>query len=201
MVNLLFIPKIMERFAEMNINYTIHVKEGNASFILDALRNHEIDIGIVRSVFKHEDIQSIELFSEPLMLAVPPNHKFLDYNRPIYIKDLKQEKFLLQSTSFGYNVSEMVLEESQKYEFYPEIIYWGTEVLPILNMVQKGIGIAFVPKSYQKLENLILPRMLEISTPLMKTKLSLVTYKNRMKKTSTDIFSEVLSEVIKEMEV
>src|SRR5699024_5863249 len=68
MVNLLFIPKILSKFAERNIKYKINVKEGNASYIMEALRNHEIDIVITISIFNLKNLLIIELFFELLSL-------------------------------------------------------------------------------------------------------------------------------------
>jgi len=198
-VNLIFIPDIIQKLNERGLEYVVNVTEGNALFILDALRNNDVDIGIIRSDFKKKDISSRELFSEPLMLALPPNHPLLEKGGPINIGDLKDEKFLMQSTTYGRNISEMIINECDSYGFYPNIVYWGSETLPVLNMVQKGIGIAFSPKSFSMIDSFTIPQMVELENSTLVSTLSLVTHNNRIKKESTNKFIEALDEVISEM--
>lgn len=197
-VSLTILPGVIQRINELGLDFVIRVTEGNASYILDSLRKNELDIGIVRSVFKREDINIQALYTEPLMLALPTNHPLLIKNESISIAELKDERFLMQSTTYGYNISELFIQECDKYGFYPNIVYWGSETLPILNMVQKGLGIAVTPMSFSKIDNFNLPRFVELKNPTLESTLSVVTYNKKIKKTSTDKFIELLLEIVKE---
>ncbi|KAB7707086.1 LysR family transcriptional regulator [Bacillus aerolatus] len=196
--NLTIIPKVVQRINDTS-NIVINVKEGNTSYILDELRNHKLDVGIVRNVFKKDDLHNEILFTEPLMLALPPNHRLLRKKRDVRIEDLKDEKFLLQATTFGHGISEIIIEECQASGFFPNVIYWGTETLPMLNMVQMGLGIAFLPKSFLKLESFNFPPIVEIEDSRLVIKISLVTFKDRIHKASTDKFLEITKGVIDDM--
>ncbi|MFC4801309.1 LysR family transcriptional regulator [Neobacillus sp. GCM10023253] len=196
--NLTIIPKVVQRINDTS-NIVIKVKEGNTSYILDELRNHRLDVGIVRNVFKRDDLHNEILFSEPLMLALPPNHRLLRKKGNVRIEDLKDEKFLLQSTTFGHGISEIIIEECQANGFFPNVIYWGTETLPMLNMVQLGLGIAFFPKSFLKLENFRFPPIVEVEDSSLIIKIGLVTFKDRIHKAATDKFLEVTKSVIDDL--
>jgi LysR family transcriptional regulator, salicylic acid-responsive activator of bsdBCD len=67
--------------------------------------------------------------------------------------DLKDKYFLLSTTTYGYGISDHVIELCNKTGFSPKIRYWGTEILPILLMVKKGIGVTLVPEYFCSLEN------------------------------------------------
>lgn len=198
-VNFLLIPKVMEKIHKRNLDFVIEVSEGNALFILDSLQQNELDVGIVRSVFKEKDITLKKLYDEPLMLALPFDHHLNHKKEPIHIADLKNEDFLMQSTTYGYNISELIIQECSAYGFYPNIVYWGTETLPILNMVQKGLGIAITPKSFAKLDHFKLPKLVELEKEELRSTLSIATYNRKVKKRSTDMFIQLLEEVIEEM--
>lgn len=198
-VNFLLIPRVMEKIYTEKLDFVIEVTEGNASFILDSLRKNELDIGIVRSVFKEKDIMIKQLYTEPLMLALPPQHDLLKKETSICMGDLKDEKFLMQSTTYGYNVSELIIQECDEFGFYPDIVYWGTETLPMLNMVNKGLGVAIMPKSFSKLEYFNLPRFIELKHTSLLSTLSLVTFNQKIKKQSTDKFIDLLDRVVVDM--
>lgn len=199
LANLVLVPDIIQKLNTQKLDYIINVMEGNALFILDALLSNEIDVGIIRSDFKTKNISSRELFSEPLMLALPPNHRLLEKAGSINIGDLRNEKFLMQSTSYGRNMSELIINECDSYGFYPNIVYWGSETLPVLNMVKKGLGIAFTPKSFSMIDGYSIPQMVELENSTLFSTLSLVTHNNRIKKESTNKFIDALDVVIVEM--
>ncbi|MDK6864023.1 LysR family transcriptional regulator [Nosocomiicoccus ampullae] len=195
-ISLTLLPKVMEKLNQLNLDYVINVTEGNASYILESLKNNDLDIGIVRSVFKKEDMTIQKLYSEPLMLALPKEHKLMEKREPICISELKDEKFLMQSTTYGYNISELFVHECNKHGFYPNIVYMGSETLPILNMVQKGLGIAVAPKSFSEIDNFNLPHFKELKDNLIESTLSVVTYNNKIEKASTEKFIELLYQCI-----
>lgn len=196
--NLTIIPEVVKRLNERSIHITIQVKEGNAAYVLDQLRFHKMDIGIVRNIFDKEDFYTTALLSEPLMVAIPPNHP-LAKEKSIKLDALKNENFLLQHTTFGHGISEFILDACQTQGFTPNVIYWGTETLPMLSMVKRGLGIAFSPMSFAKLTDFNLPPLLELESPIVHTQLNLVTLKNSVKKAATEQFLEITKEVIDEL--
>lgn len=183
--NITVIPSVVEKIREQSLDITIDVREGNYSDILRELRNNEIDIGIVRNINQPHDLQIEKLIKEPLLLALPSNHRLLRRSS-IELKDLEKEKFLMQRTTYGHNISEFILEACHESNFSPEIVYWGTTSLPILFMVKKGLGISFVPQSFYQLhEDMQLPSLVKISSHSLYSNLSLITLSGRYKTTAT----------------
>lgn len=198
--NLTIIPEVVQYFNEHDIPITIHVKEGNAAYILDQLRHHKMDIGILRNVFNKEDLHTTALLSERLLVALPPSHP-LTKNKSVTLEELKDEKFFLQHTTFGHGISDDILEECHLRGFSPNVIYWGTETLPMLSMVKRGMGIAFCPEAFSKLEGFNPPPLLELSDPIIHTKLNLVISKNSVKKAATEHFIKVTKEILKGLDI
>lgn len=196
--NLTIIPEVVNRLNERSIQITIQVKEGNAAYILEQLRFHKMDIGIVRNIFDKEDFYTTALLTEPLLVALPSNHPLAN-EKSIKLEDLKSENFLLQHTTFGHGISEFIMEACQTLGFTPNVIYWGTETLPMLSMVKRGLGIAFSPMSFARLTDFNLPPLLELSSPVVHTQLNLVTLKNSVNKAATEQFLEITKEVIDEL--
>lgn len=197
--NFSLIPEVMKRISKKSINISTHVKEGSTPYILEHLRYHRLDIGIVRNVYNREDLLTTKLLKEPLIVALPPGHP-LAKRKSVSLGELKYEKFLLHHSSFEYNVSDTIVLECEKRGFSPNIIYWGTETLPMLGMVNAGMGIAFPPKSVVKNVGFNLPPLVELIDPSIITTLNMVTVKNNVKKEAVDLFLKVAQEVIAEME-
>lgn len=196
--NLTIIPEVVKRLNDRSIQITIQVKEGNAAYILEQLRFHKMDIGIVRNIFDKEDFHTTALLTEQLMVALPPNHPLAN-EHSINLEALKNENFLLQHTTFGHGISDFILDACQTQGFSPNVIYWGTETLPMLSMVKRGLGIAFSPMSFTKLTDFNLPPLLELASPIVHTQLNLVTLKNSVKKAATEQFLAITKEVIDEL--
>ncbi|WP_235872269.1 LysR family transcriptional regulator [Siminovitchia acidinfaciens] len=197
--NFSLIPEVIKRMNDRSINISTHVKEGSTPFILEHLRFHKVDIGIIRNVYNRDDLITTKLLSEPIMVAVPPNHPLAEKSS-VTLEALKNENFLLHHSSYEYNISDNIIMECKKSGFSPNIIYWGTETLPMLGMVNAGMGIAFPPKSVIKSVGVSLPPMLELINPEIITTLNLVTVKNNVKKEAVDIFLKITKEVIAEIE-
>jgi DNA-binding transcriptional LysR family regulator len=197
--NLTIIPEVVKRMNESGYHISVHVKEGSTPYILEHLRFHKLDIGIVRNVYNRDDLMTTKLFSEPLMVALPPNHA-LAGRKTVTLEELKNENFLLYHSSYEFNVSEIIVDECRKRGFSPNVIYWGTETMPILGMVNNGLGVAFPPKSILKMAGITLPPLAELTDPVIKTTMNMVTMKNNIKKDVVDHFLHMAQEVIGEME-
>src|SRR5690606_41522504 len=107
--NLFIIPDAVKKLREEAPNIIMRVREGNSSFVLNELRNHRIDIGIVRTIFEAEDLHISTLMTEPLLLALPPGHPLLD-KPSVSIADLRDEKFILPTSSHGSGIAEEIVE-------------------------------------------------------------------------------------------
>ncbi|WP_260842234.1 LysR family transcriptional regulator [Siminovitchia fortis] len=197
--NFSLIPEVIKRMNDHSINIVTHVKEGSPPYILEHLRFHKLDIGIVRNVYNRDDLITTKLFTEPVMVALPPGHP-LEGKKSVRLEELKDEKFLLHHSSFEYNISDTIIMECKKREIAPNIIYWGTETLPMLGMVNAGMGIAFPPKSVLKSVGVALPPLAELSDPPITTTLNMVTVKNNVKKEAVEMFLDIAKEVIEEIE-
>ena len=189
------VPNIVNNIHKKGMDITVDVREGNYSDILRDLRNNDIDIGLVRNIQQPEDLEVINLLKESLLLAVPPGHSLLTKDI-VELKDLKHEKFLMQKTTYGQNISNFILEACRANHFQPEIIYWGTTSLPILFLVNRGVGISFIPESFQQIEHeMKLPPMINISSELLYSHLSLIVLKDRYRTSATNQVINIVEDI------
>lgn len=196
--NLFILPNVIKRVHEETPNIVTHVREGNSSYVLQELRSLSIDIGIVRTSVRAEDIHTSTLLTEPLLLALPPTHP-LSKKDSIEISDLRNERFLLPTTSQGQGIADDVIEACQNSGFTPNIVYWGTETVPTLLMVMKGAGISFVPSCYKHFNSPDLPVLRPLASPMLQTRLSIITLRNRFMSSVTKRFLTITEEVAQEL--
>ena len=196
--NLFILPNVIKRIHEDTPNIVTHVREGNSSYILEELRSFSIDFGIVRTAVRAEDIDTSILLTEPLLLALPPNHPLCKKDS-IEIADLENERFLLPTTSHGLGIADDIIEACQNSGFTPNIVYWGTETLPTLLMVMKGAGICFAPSCYKQFNSPDLPVLRPIAFPVLQTKLSIITLRNRFMSSVSKRFLAITEDVVQEM--
>ncbi|WP_144460854.1 LysR family transcriptional regulator [Siminovitchia fortis] len=197
--NLFIIPDAVKKLREEAPNIIMRVKEGNSSFVLNELRNHRIDIGIVRTIFEAEDLHISTLMTEPLLLALPPGHPLLD-KPSVSIADLRDEKFILPTSSHGSGIAEEIVEACHNSGFAPDVVYWGTEVFPMLFMVMKGVGISFAPYNFSRFHWPGLPELVPLAEPKLETKLSLVTLQHHYQPSIVERFLDITRDVAKELQ-
>ncbi len=195
--NLTIIPEVVKRMNDNKMNITLKVMEGNTAFILEQLRLHHMDIGLVRNIFDKEDFHTTALLYEPLYVALPPKHS-LNNKSSVSLTELTEDNFLMPYTTLGYGISDFILEGCQSFNFNPNIIYWGTETLPMLDMVNRGLGIAFVPALFKQIKNFSLPNLVKLENPEIRASLNLTTLKNSVKKSATEQFLLITKEVIED---
>lgn len=197
--SLFIIPKVIEEIQARQLNIVVRVQEGMTEHLVGQLRDQRLDVGICRSEYKAEDLQTMTLYSEPLLLALPSGHRLLRKRNPV-LEDLKDERFLMHAQPIGAGISDLLIESCQASGFSPNVVYWGIETLPMLLMVRQGLGIAFVPKSFTQLKLPGMPQFVEIKTPKLTTRLSLITQKRRIQSAVTQRFLEITADVIQGMQ-
>lgn len=197
--SLFIIPKVMEEIQAQGLDINVQVHEGATPHLVEQLRNQRLDVGICRTEYKAEDLQTMTLYTEPLLLALPARHPLLA-KQQILLQDLKDERFLMHVSPLGRGISDLLIESCQLSGFSPQVIYWGIETLPMLLMAGKGLGITFAPKSFAQLPFRNPLEFVEIKQPKLETRLSLITQKNRVQSAVARRFLEITTQVINQLQ-
>lgn len=171
--SLFIMPRVMEQLLASAMKITVHVHEGETGYLLQRLRERSLDLVICRSQFAAPELQNQEVMNEPLRVALPPQHPLCGQAQ-IALGALRAERFLLHSSLLGTGISDMLLRACQEAGFTPEVAYWGVETLPMLLMVQKGLGVAFAPDSFAQLGMPGLPVLVPLADAKLRTHLNMI---------------------------
>lgn len=151
------LPEILPVYRERFPNIQLHLKEGN-SLELDAdLLHGDVDLIIGMLPFRVEDIETVPLCEEELLLAVPDS--VLEEYFPNDCNEIKQQ--LTQSTDLsllkecpfllinqGNRVRTLADEMFEEAQVTPNIILETENIETVLALAAKGMGITFYPKMF-----------------------------------------------------
>lgn len=119
---------------------------------LDALAEGRLDIGLLRLpvLRQREGVQVLALYTERLLLAVPPHHRLaLDKSTAIDLAQLKDEAFISiphpQRGGLSYRSAELCMRQG----FFPKAARVMSRKTTQLQLIQAGFGIALLPESMQ----------------------------------------------------
>ena len=139
------LPLFLARFADEHPNARLAIDERKTSRILKALRNGQLDIGILAGPVDSVDLETITLFHEPFLVYLPSGHPLLKQKR-IARKDLR--KAALWVLSEGHCLRDQVISLCQQPSSagHDNILYSTGSIETLKRLVDSGSGMTLVPE-------------------------------------------------------
>lgn len=109
------------------------------------LRDGSLDIGVLRPPTSGEDLALRTIEIEPLVLAVPADHR-LATEPVVAMADLRTEEFVLYADSHSA-VNDAVLRSCTEAGFAPRREHQAPGTAALLALIAAGLGVALVPAS------------------------------------------------------
>ncbi|MGY6269279.1 LysR family transcriptional regulator [Achromobacter denitrificans] len=187
--SLFIAPSVMEHFMHEGLNIAVHVHEGETGYMLQRLRERSLDMVICRSQYTSPELENQKVMEEPLCVALPPGHP-LRARGKIRMQELRHDRFLLHSSVLGTGISDMLMRACQDAGYAPDVVYRGVETLPMLLMVQRGLGVTFAPASFARLDLQGLPPLLPLDHPDLKTNLNVIWHKEHPLSAAAERFKD-----------
>ncbi|MFZ4260813.1 LysR substrate-binding domain-containing protein [Sphingobacterium sp. HJSM2_6] len=116
---------------------------------LEMLMRNELDFGFVRTKNCPQPLKSIPIMTDPFALVVPKGFRN-KLNKPVDLRDFKQESFILFSKDYSNSYYELVMSIFEDHGFEPHVSLKTVNALSIFNLVSQGLGVAIVPTSLKK---------------------------------------------------
>ncbi|ASP23077.1 Hca operon transcriptional activator HcaR [Antarctobacter heliothermus] len=141
-----FVPRIacavMEHLPDVNFKPI----EMMSYEIIQSLRSGQLDMGLTRTSRRHAEIESLQVVSEPFVLAVPSDHPLARSPAP-EIADLDGLRFVGYSADRGGYLCEQHKVLFIGLGITPRIVMEVSQTMTILSCVNSGIGVSLVPRS------------------------------------------------------
>lgn len=111
---------------------------------IQGLRDQTLDIAFTRQLINDDQISSIELFNEPLVLLLPKNSEYA--NQELISKaDLSQQKFILSEEFASPTLFEKTKALFDKLGIEMEVSQFSSNILTNVNLVGMQMGWTIVP--------------------------------------------------------
>ena len=146
-----FTPQVLRECRRVYPDIALQVSEDHAAGLTEALVAGKLHCAFLRvPVARPAGIVFETLLTEPVLLALPTDHKLLARKKgALALKDLRDEPFILvrQAGAPGLYANLLTLCERQGFE--PKVGLEVGRMMTALSMVAAGAGVAVVPASMQ----------------------------------------------------
>lgn len=137
------LPAVLARFHREHPGISLVMREAGSRDLLHSLARGDVELALV--ILPVPDaFSATALFSEDLVLVVPPGHPF-SARRSIAIGDLRDVPLVMFRE--GYDLRAATVAACQSAGFDPVFALEGVEMDGALRMVAAGLGVAVVPSS------------------------------------------------------
>jgi len=119
------------------------LRQGARDMCVEALEAGTIDAVIISPAYpRTAHVETVHLYDEPLVLAVPPDHR-LAARRRVRLTDLADEPLLVMRAAFGLRL--LVDDLFAQAGLTPQIAFEGEDVQTLRGLVAAGLGVAVLP--------------------------------------------------------
>jgi LysR family hydrogen peroxide-inducible transcriptional activator len=132
----------MRAFTKKFPGTEIVIEEDTTNRLLRMVHAYEIDFAVASTPLPDDQLQVRELFSEELLLALPPRHPLV-HRRAVHPADLAQEKLIVMKED--HCLGDQVLGFCERRNVRPRISLRSAQLATIQALVYSGVGISLVP--------------------------------------------------------
>jgi hypothetical protein len=111
-----------------------------------ALTAGALDLGFAHTMLAPEGLASLTLYSEPLVACLSRDHR-LARRQAIELGELQRERFIIFSRAASPAYFDRILSLCVEAGFTPNIRHQIRQLLTVVSMTSKGLGVAIVPAS------------------------------------------------------
>ncbi|WHY80055.1 LysR family transcriptional regulator [Neobacillus sp. WH10] len=131
--------------ARMQVQYPLispSIKIQNTKEIIELVKMHQLDIGIIEGFFKENTLNSEVVSEDKMVIVAPPGHHLLTEKREKSISDLAEETWILREEGSG--TREAAENLFRMYDFTPKKIMEFGSIQLIKESVEAGLGISLL---------------------------------------------------------
>lgn len=193
-----WLPTVISAYKEKVPNVSFHLRQGSYAFLIDAVKNGEIDLAFLGPVpTKDPDLKARILFTESISALLPINHP-LSERKSLSLSDLRNDSFVLFPK--GYILHKIAVDACNQAGFIPNITSEGEDMDALKGLVSAGIGVSLLPEStfYDSTPRFTVK--IPIDTPSVNRTVGIITPKNRDLAPSEKLFYQFVIEFFNVLE-
>jgi DNA-binding transcriptional LysR family regulator len=141
------LPRLLKAFGKAHPGIRLELREESSPVLAASLREAEVDLAIMDEAGLGPGLAREALFSEALLLAVPPGHA-LAGRRSVALARLRDEPMIFMKAGHGFR--RIALDVMARAGVEPRIVYESGEIETVQALVEAGLGLALVPSMVRK---------------------------------------------------
>jgi LysR family hydrogen peroxide-inducible transcriptional activator len=141
------LPPLLKAFGCAHPEIAVHLREESSPQLARLLRESETDLAILDEAGLGTGIRSDVLFTEPLLIALPPGHRYASRRR-LGLKALDAEPLILMKPGHGFR--KIVLDALTRAGVEPHVVYESDGIETVQALVQAGLGVSLVPRMVKR---------------------------------------------------
>lgn len=165
------LPPVMAQFSAQFAGVDLTVHEDTTAQLIKLVHAYEIDFAIVSDPIDDPRLVVTELFSEELLLALPPKHPLTKKSR-LTSADLRDEKLIVMKT--GHCLGDQVLGFCEHQEVKPRISFRSAQLETVQELVCSGLGLSLVPAMARRTQRGRAPDYRSLQSPRPQRKILLI---------------------------
>jgi LysR family hydrogen peroxide-inducible transcriptional activator len=156
------LPAALAEFTKKFRGVEIIVHEDTTTRLLKLAHGYEIDFALVSQPIQDERLEVRQLFTEELLLALPPGHP-LARKRSVTVADLAGESLIVMKE--GHCLGDQVLGFCGRRDVKPKISFRSAQLETVQALVAAGLGISLIPVMAMQSKRRDLPEYRSLQSP------------------------------------
>ncbi len=140
------LPNLMLRFRKRFPNVDLSMRNMATSDQIQALSDRRIDVGFVRLPIRTEDIETIPIVKERLMIVLSEQ---ATHNARNGLAALGSAPFILPCRADSASFYDHVFRTCRAAGFVPRVVQEADVFFTALNLVRAGLGVSIAPSAVQ----------------------------------------------------
>jgi DNA-binding transcriptional LysR family regulator len=142
------LPGLLRALGAEKLNIDLQIREISPSTVqLQALRNAEIDLGVIRLGVEDTPPEARASIDDPYCLAINANHPLARSRGPLDLSKAAHEHFVGFTSHHQSDYFDQAMALCVEAGFRPEIKHSAGQFAGVLAMVASSLGVAIVPAS------------------------------------------------------
>jgi LysR family hydrogen peroxide-inducible transcriptional activator len=137
------LPAILQRFTKRHPGVELTVHEDITRNLMGSVLAGELDLGVMALPIEDDRLESEELWTEPLLLALPRAHR-LARKRLITMDELRDARFLVLAEM--HCLGEQVLSYCRAHACQPRVACKSAQIATMQALIAQGLGISLLPE-------------------------------------------------------
>jgi DNA-binding transcriptional LysR family regulator len=144
------LPEMLRGYREAFPRVDLDIREMTTAPQIAALRDHVIDIGLLREPPDEEGLLVEEILSERFVAVLPTAHPQAT-QRVVHIGVLADEPFVIMPRAVAPTVHDRILQVCAEAGFQPRITQRAVEWQTVAALVEAGLGVSIAPASIARI--------------------------------------------------